>query len=116
MNNIDLSIIMPGIRPQNWDAVYNSILNSTKRTFELIIVSPFSLTPYLASQGNVKYVKDFGNPTRASCIGATLAEGKYIDPSMADDALFLENAIDKNLDSTAERISAQEGKCKATHG
>jgi glycosyltransferase involved in cell wall biosynthesis len=94
----ELSIIMPAIRPQNWDRVYNSILNSTKRAFELIIVSPYPLTHYLMHKGNVKYVKDYGSPTRATCIGSLLCEGKFVFPTMADDAVFIENAIDKNLD------------------
>lgn len=94
----DISIIMPGIRPQNWVRAYNSILSSTNRSFELIIVSPFPLPPELQPLSNVKYVKDFGNPTRASQIGALLIEGKYVFPTMADDAVFIPGAIDANLD------------------
>jgi glycosyltransferase involved in cell wall biosynthesis len=96
--NPELSIIMPAIRPQNWDRVYNSILKSTKRAFELIIVSPYPLTHYLMDKANVKYVKDYGSPTRATCIGSLLCEGKFVFPTMADDAVFIEDAIDKNLD------------------
>ncbi len=73
-NKPDLSIIMPGIRPQNWVEVYTSILNSTKRTFELVIISPFPLPKDLVALSNVKYVKDFGSPVRASNIGCSLAE------------------------------------------
>lgn len=92
---------MPAIRPQNWDRVYNSILKSTKKAFELIIVSPYPLTPLLQNKSNVKYVKDYGSPTRASQIGSLLFEGKYVFPTMADDAVFIEGAIDCNLDLLA---------------
>lgn len=97
MTKPEISILMPGIRPQNWDAVYDSILTSTKRSFELIIVSPYALPPKLLEAKNVKYVKDFGSPVRASQIGATLAEGTYFVHT-ADDALFIPEALDKNID------------------
>ena len=88
---------MPGIRPSNWDAVYASISSSTKRTFELIIVSPYPLTPKLQEVKNVKYVKDFGSPVRSSNIAALLAEGELITWT-ADDAMFIPDALDKNID------------------
>ena len=44
----EISIVMPGIRPDNWSKVYESIKKSTKRTFELIIVGPYQLPPELA--------------------------------------------------------------------
>ena len=93
----EISIIMPAIRPERWDKVYDSIVESTKRTFELIIVGPYPLTPYLQDKRNVKYVKDYGSPMRASNIGAMLCEGKLIMWS-ADDGLFNKNALDENID------------------
>lgn len=89
---------MPGIRPHLWDNVYKSILKSTNRHFELIIISPYLPSDFLQGRSNVKYVKDFGSPVRASCIGSLLCEGQYIFPTMADDAFFIEGAIDKNID------------------
>lgn len=102
MNKPELSIIMPGIRPQNWDRAYNSICDATKANFELIIISPYPLTKYLQDRANVKYIRDFGSPTRATCIGSLLAEGKYIFPTMADDAVFIAGSIDKNLEVLKE--------------
>ncbi len=97
MNKPLISIVCPAIRPDNWDAIYDSILQSTKRNFELIIVSPYPLTPKLQALKNVKYVKDFGSPVRASNIGALLAEGELITWT-ADDAMFIPEALDKNID------------------
>ncbi len=94
----ELSIIMPGIRPQNWERAYNSAYNTNKTNFELIIISPFVPSQYLLDHTNVKFIRDFGSPTRATCIGSLLAEGKYIFPTMADDAVFIDGAIDKNLE------------------
>ena len=97
MNKIDISILMPAIRRENWNRVYQSILGSTKRSFELIIVSPFPLTDELQGLVNVKYVKDFGSPVRCSNIGALLAEGKYFYPTHADDGYFIKDSIDNNI-------------------
>lgn len=98
MQKPDLSIIMPAIRPQNWINVYNSILNSTKRTFELIIASPYQLPKELENLVNIKLIKDYGSPVRASQIALSFIEGKYVYPTHSDDSLFIEGAIDKNLD------------------
>ncbi len=94
----EISILCPSIRPNNLKRVYDSILNSTKRRFELIIVSPYVLPIELQGISNIKSVVDFGSPTRASCIASLLIEGKYVFPTMADDAIFIDGAIDKNLD------------------
>jgi len=94
----EITIIMPAIRVDNWDKVYSSIQKSTKRSFELIIISPYPLTPFLQDKVNVKYIKDYGSPMRASCIGIMLAEGKFIFPTHADDGFFIEGALDKNID------------------
>lgn len=87
-----LSIILPGIRPNNWKKLYNSIPAETD--FELIICSPYSLSSSLQLFKNVKYVKDFGSPVRASCIAASLAEGEWITWA-ADDAVYLSETFKK---------------------
>jgi len=94
----ELSIIMPAIRVENWAKAYESIKNSTKRTFELIISSPYELPQNLLQYKNIKIVKDWGSPTRASQIASLLIEGKYVFPTNSDDSLFIKDAIDKNLD------------------
>jgi len=94
----EISILMPAIRVHNWDRVYRSIEGSTRRSFELLIVSPYPLTPFLQEKRNVKYVKDFGSPVRASCIGAMLCEGRFVFPTHADDAFFIKDSIDNNID------------------
>ena len=97
MNKPLLSIMMPAIRPDRWDAIYSSIVRATSRTFELIIVGPYPLTPSLALTPNVKYVKDFGNPIRAHNVASMLVEGKYLT-WMPDDGVFLPGSIDIMFD------------------
>lgn len=97
MEKPEISIIMPGIRRDKWENVYNSICKSTKRNFELIICGPYPLTEFLQEQKNVKYVKDWGSAVRASNIAAMLCEGKLVTWA-ADDATFFEDSLDKNID------------------
>tara|TARA_Y100000310_G_scaffold130885_2_gene130011 strand:+ start:439 stop:1398 length:960 start_codon:yes stop_codon:yes gene_type:complete len=97
----ELSIIMPGIQPKNWTTIYNSIVASTSRSFELIIITngeSGDAPKWLKEAPNIKIMYDFGSPVRAQCIGHTAAEGRIIT-WMADDGLFipygLESAIDR---------------------
>lgn len=96
MDKPRLSIVLPGIRQNRWDALYDSILGSTKYTFELIICGPLPLTEKLQGLASVKYVKDLGSPVRASNIAASLAEGELIT-WIADDAVLLPNSLDQNI-------------------
>ena len=97
MQKPEISIILPAIRQHKWDSLYDSICQSTNREFELIIVSPFPLTEKLQKLKNVKYVKDWGSPVRASNIAALMCEGNLVTWA-ADDATFFENSLDKNID------------------
>lgn len=94
----EISIIMPAIRPHKWERVVESIALSTKRPWELIIVSPYPLPVSLQTLPHVKYIKDFGSPMRASQIGSLFCEADIIFFLMADDAVFLPEALDKTLD------------------
>ena len=97
-NKPDLSIILPAIRSEQWDGLYDSILQACKKySFELILCGPLPLTEKLNKLANVKYVRDFGSPMRASNIAASLAEGKYIT-WIADDATLFKDSLDNNLD------------------
>jgi hypothetical protein len=95
--NPEISIIMPAIRPHNWERVVNSIVTSTRRPWELIIVSPYSLPVCLQNFSHIKHVKDFGSPMRASQIGSLLVESPVMFFLMADDAVFLPDALDKTF-------------------
>ena len=96
MEKPEITILLPGIRKQRWDAMYDSICKSTRRSFELIICGPYGLTDKLQELRNVKYVKDFGSPVRASNIAASLTEGKYVT-WIADDANLIPDALDHNI-------------------
>ncbi len=88
-----LSIICPGIRPQNWVSLYTSIEEATKESWEIIFVGPYDLSDELKDKDNVTYIKDFGSPVRCKQIGVIHSKGKYINWA-SDDGLFLPNSID----------------------
>lgn len=100
MNNIkpEISLILPSIRVERLETLYDTILESTKRSFELIVVGPYPISEKLQKLTNVKYVKDFGSPMRASNIGVELCEGNVIS-WLADDCKFLPNSIDVAMDT-----------------
>ena len=50
----ELSLLMPGIRPERWKDVFESIHEGTKKSFELIIVSPYPLPEELTKYKNIK--------------------------------------------------------------
>lgn len=95
---IDLSVILPGIRPKNWANFYNTLSKSlTKRKFELIIISPYDLPSELQCYSNIRLIKDYGHPTRCNQIAAKEAKGEYIH-STSDDVTFIPETLDRIFD------------------
>lgn len=96
---IDLSIILPSIRIDRLENVYNSITESCKlHSFELIIIGPY-YPELIFNKSNVRYIKDFGTPTRCAQIGAILAEGRLLTWG-SDDATWLPNTLDNSIKIT----------------
>lgn len=76
-SNIDISIIVPGIRVEKWLSLYNSV-RSCSLSFEFIFCGPTPPVSEVFRLSNVKFIQDFGSPNRAQQIAATKATGKYI--------------------------------------
>ena len=98
----ELSLLMPGIRPERWKDVFESIHEGTKRSFELIIVSPYRLPEELTKYKNIKHVTDWGNPVRASAIGYMLFEADIIYPTLSDDAIVIKDSLDNSISELLE--------------
>lgn len=96
----EISIILPSIRPDRLLTFYESLQKSTKRNFELVVVSPYPLPSELEQFRNIKYARDFGNPSRAQSIALLLCEAPVVT-WQADDAIMIEGAIDQHLDLLA---------------
>lgn len=96
-----LSIIVPGIRPHNWLRLYESA-GENQKDYEWIFIGPIP-DNNVTLRSNVKFIEDYGNPTRAMQLGLLNCEGDYIHWE-ADDAYFLENEPEYSL-REAEELS-----------
>lgn len=98
MAKYDLSLCLAGIRPQFWENVFKSAADSCQRhSFELIIVSPFDLPEPLRRVQNIRHLKDYGPPTRASQLAVNLSEGRLIS-FPCDDGIFLSEGNDHAIE------------------
>jgi hypothetical protein len=95
---VDLSICLPAIRVNLWKRLYDSIKEScTRYSFELVFVGPYDLPDELKNIDNVFAIKDSGNPSRVTNIGASYCKGKAIS-FVVDDGVAFPNAYDVILD------------------
>ena len=92
----DVSILLPGIRKNNWITLYNSI-NLSEYSFELILVGPYDPPDELLEKDNFKFIKDFGAPVRATQIAFVHSNGKYVT-AIPDDGLYIEGVLEKDID------------------
>lgn len=94
--NYDISVLIPSIRSNLLNKLYDSISKSFKGNWELVVISPYALPKYLMDRNNVKFITDFGSPIRCRQIGLIACGGKYICYA-ADDCTFLPDALDETF-------------------
>lgn len=95
---MDLSIIMPGLTPQEWTRVCKSVDEAAKKiSWEMIIVGPNEPEPELMTRTNIRYVKSLGSPTRCIQEAQTYAQGEYSCHSV-EDCSYVPDAFDKCFD------------------
>ena len=93
----DVSILVPGIRNNRWNGLYKSISQACSRKWELIFVGPKALPIELQNKQNVKYIQDFGPPTRCRQQALIESEGDWIFYA-GDDLSFMPNSFDVAFD------------------
>lgn len=95
----NLSLPLGGIRKENWQKFYDSAQKSIgeKYTWELVLCGPYSPEPYLESMHNVKWIEDWGAPTRAYQRAIIDSEGEWLIWA-ADDGWFYERELEYWLD------------------
>lgn len=93
-----LSVLVPGIRTENWKELYNSVQNNIKHEFEFIFVGPYALPDNLKKYKNIQHIIDWGTPIRCQQIALTRARGEYITWA-ADDGVFCNNALNIAIDT-----------------
>jgi hypothetical protein len=97
-----ISVIVSGIRSDNWTNIYNDLYQQLGETFQLICCGPNFPPNSLASVINFIYIRDFGSPARCFQLASTVATGKYIF-SLSDDCIL-------EYGSLAECISIMDTK------
>jgi hypothetical protein len=100
---LEISFFLAGIRTQNWQALYNSIKVCTSREFELIFVGPQGLPDSLKDTPNVKFIEDWGCPSRCYQIGLLACTAPYV-LYVADDGVFLDNGCIDNAFATLSSL------------
>ena len=96
--NYDVTIIVPGIRTKNWPALYRETQKACKKfSFELIFSGPFPLPLPLQKEENIKYIQNYGSPTRSLHLATLIAEGKFFT-WVVDDSRVHPDSIDKALE------------------
>lgn len=96
--NRDISILVPGIRPHNWEALYESAkLACQKYNFEMVFIGPFEPEEKLLKNENIKYFKDYSSVPVCMQKATLQCEGKLIFHTV-DDGILEKNSIDMAID------------------
>lgn len=96
--NYDLTVIVPGIRNEHWQTIYDHIKHACKRfSYEVIFSGPHALPASLQDELNVKYIKNYGSPTRALHVATLISEGRFFT-WLSDDAHLYPDSIDRAMD------------------
>ncbi len=105
---IDLSIVIPAIRVNEWEKLYNSIEQSCKKySWELILISPFQLPDELKQKNNIKLIQDYGSPTRCLQLGLFETDGELFAHTV-DDAILLSDRLDEAIDFYKKNCSYKD--------
>lgn len=93
-----ISVFMPTIRTHLLEDWYDSLEKScNNHDFEVVLCGPFDPPESITNKDNVKFIKDYGSPTRSAQIAALNCSGEYMY-HVVDDILFVPNAISNELD------------------
>ncbi len=93
MKKPKISVLIPSIRANLLEGVYNSIAQSFSDDWELVLVSPYPLPEALKDKDNIVYIEDHGTPIRGRQRGLLASTGDYICYA-ADDVTFYPNSLD----------------------
>lgn len=96
---MDLSIVLPSIRPHLMEQFYHSADNGVHGCIEheIVVVGPYEPPKYILDKPNFTWIQDWGSPSRCAQIGALHANGKFIYHT-TDDVKFIEGAIHRAFD------------------
>ena len=88
---IDISIVNPSIRTENWIDICNVFKDSNTANFELIFVGPN--IPEFGLPKEINFIHSTTKPAQCAEIGFRAAKGEYV-MNTADDLLFPAGHLD----------------------
>ena len=95
---IDLSIVIPALRPNYWKRVYETVKEACrKHSFEIIFISPHNLIGELVGKPEIKHIISYGSPPRCAQVGALNAEGRLLCHT-TDDGEYFPDSLDAAID------------------
>ncbi len=92
---MNISVLIPGIRPELWLKVYNSIAASFSGTWEVIFVGP-NFPDNLSGAPNVKFICSMASPIICRQMALIEAKGDWICYA-ADDVTFIPGSLDRSF-------------------
>jgi len=100
--HFDMSLLMPGIRTDLWERVYEGLQSSTTQlTTEVVFVGPYDLPESLREKPDVQFIRDWGHANRCAQISLMHARGERVLLA-SDDGYLLPNMIDHLYDTLDE--------------
>lgn len=108
MNDIDISIGVPGIRTESWELLVSSIDKAIMtHNYEIIFVGPRELPESLKNDHRIKYIQDFGCPSRALQISSTVATGKLFTWAV-DDGVLNVGSFDDQISEYLQKYKPED--------
>lgn len=103
-----ISIIVPTINNYTVEHLINQFsLGCKKYDWEVIFIGPYFT---INANKNVKFIKDFGSPSRCLQIASLICEGEYLC-WCPDDVMIERSAIDECIDFADREMSFSDAMC-----
>ena len=97
MLNPSISLIVPGIRTQNWQKLYEEAKEAcSKFSYELILIGPKPLPSFFDDKDEVRYIKCHSSPSVSLMNAVSICRGEYFT-WILDDADLKKDSIDSAL-------------------
>lgn len=105
----DVSICLAAIRTEFWTEFYNTASLACKdKTFEVVFCGPYDVPVELKEKDNIKFVQDFGSPTRCMQLASMQCEGELI-ANASDDGIWVEDSMSKAINMYNEQCKDGDG-------
>lgn len=105
---LDLTIIIPGIRTERWEKLYNeSKIACKKFSHEIFYVGPKYIPASLENKDDVRYLRCLSTPSVGVQQAVSICRGKYF-LWLVDDSDLRENSIDMALQAILDSDEPQK--------